>query len=321
MTEQELQKLIQKYLAGKATPEEIKLLDTLDALFERSPEIIIPDSQKQAIGERILNRISAIKQVPPELAAPVRHLWVRRMSVAAAVILLIIVGSIFFRNYNRKGMRRPEELAEVITGTGQQKKISLPDGSVIILNAGSRVTFPTQFSDTARTVTLEGEAFFTIQKDEKRPFLVTSGPITTRVLGTSFNVYAYRPASLLKIAVATGKVQVNNQAEVLATLTSGKEIIYHKMDGQAEQLTLDSAFVGDWQTGRLIFRQAPMEEIINALYNKFGVTIRIDDKKIRAYRITTQFEHNTSLKEMLDIITTLNGTHYKMIGKDQVLIH
>jgi transmembrane sensor len=334
MTEQELQALISKYLAGKGSPEEIKLLDALDALFEHAPEINIPDSQKQAIHGRILNRITENIQsasntqsawrkrtARDKQPAPVRQLWLRRISVAAAILILIGIGSGLYRQFLRRTTQRTAEYAEVIAGTGQQKKISLPDGSSIILNSGSKISFPKQFSDTSREVSLEGEAFFTIQKDEKRPFVVTSGRLTTRVLGTSFNVFAYRALSLLKIGVATGKVQVNEGSKVLATLTPGKEIVWHSNDERVEQLITDSSYIGDWQTGRLIFRQTPMEEIVNTLYNRFGVSIRIDNKAIRNYRITTQFDHNVPLKEMLDIITALNGTHYKMIGKDQALIN
>lgn len=311
MTEQQFLELIDKYLAGKATPEEITLLDELDSRFDREQDVELNDPERRLLQQRMLENITLKRK-----RAIIRQTWKRVMSAAAIFILLLTTSIWVFRRHHRFEQTPSITWKEVKAGIGQQIQYSLPDGSTVKLNAGSKLIFPAQFKGNTRKVTLIGEAFFSIVQDPSKPFQVLSGQIMTRVLGTSFNIQAYPSLSTIRIGVATGKVSISRDSQTLATLIAGQEAISSRSNKDLPKIAqVNITDIGDWQSGALVFRQAPMEEVVNALQNKFGVTIQIDRQTILQGRITTRLAATSNLNEMLDIITTINKTHYTIKGK------
>ena len=133
------------------------------------------------------------------------------ITAAAAVLLVFFFAGRFLLNTSGNVT---VSAIEQKTANGQQREIKLSDGTVVRLNAGSTITYPKTFSDTLREVTLSGEAFFSVAKNPKCPFIIHTGEIITRVLGTSFNVRAYPENEDVQIAVVEGKVAVNKKQAV-----------------------------------------------------------------------------------------------------------
>jgi ferric-dicitrate binding protein FerR (iron transport regulator) len=300
MNEQEFKRLIDKYLAGTCTPEEKQLLETIDAGFDEVPVIPLSATAQEETGRRVFRAIETKKNrtIP---------LWLGRISAAAVIAGLLLAGGWLWKQQNAV---QPDSYAEVSTASGQQKTVQLPDGSVVVLNAGSRLVFPRSFTDSTRTVSLEGEAFFTVHQQRGQPFLVHTGKLTTRVLGTSFNIHAYAGRPAVTISLSTGKVQVTDSAAVLGLLLPGTTLEYNNQSGAVAMQQMAVPDIALWQAGTLVFKQATLEEVAFTLQNRYGVSIGFEDAAVANARITTRFQRNTTLKEILNILASLNKVQY-----------
>lgn len=162
---------------------------------------------------------------------------------------------------------------------GQKSIIDLPDGSKIHLNSESEIKFPQEFSSDLRLVSLKGEAFFEVQK-EQRPFLVESGDTKIQVLGTSFNV-RQKTNEPLYVALVTGKVRVNAENGDQVTLDPDEMLVMEK-GGKFYKTGFDPMDVTGWKDNYLVFKSTIFSEVIHKLENWYGVKIavmgRIDPK-------------------------------------------
>jgi transmembrane sensor len=162
------------------------------------------------------------------------------MRIAAAVLALFVLGfvakTLFFKDETKTEMLSAVTI-EVVT-TDSAKVFFLPDSSRIWLNANSRFTYPEQFIDTIRNVTLTGEAFFEVRADASRPFIVQAGKTETRVLGTSFNIKAYLQDENVELTVETGKVQFavkDTIAQQSVVLGPQEQVTYNKTDASVKK--------------------------------------------------------------------------------------
>ena len=175
---------------------------------------------------------------------------------------------------------------EKTTAKGQKSTITLSDGTIIRLNAASKLKYPERFTKNSREVFLSGEAFFTVKKDSKRPFIVKTGDLTTTVLGTSFNVSAYLDESEIHVAVVSGKVSVtkNNKPEdeikdvlilrpnEVASYNPGKEILAKEKK--------DISHLTDWTNGILSLKNMHFNEAAKELEKWYGVKVTVKSDKL-----------------------------------------
>lgn len=157
---------------------------------------------------------------------------------------------------------------------------TLPDGSKVWLNEDSRLTYDPRFNK--RNITLEGEAFFEIARDERRPFSVQAGSARTTVLGTSFNLRAYPEEDRVELAVKTGRVKFeslkNKNEEAAATLEKGQAAYLVK---ESPEPVLDETISGNttaWMTDTLVFDNDQMYKVINDLRKYFRIDIQVEDE-------------------------------------------
>lgn len=197
---------------------------------------------------------------------------------AAAVLALMLASSaVYF--YIEISHKQLSGLAEHIAPRGKRVSLRLTDGSRVILNAGSKIVYPKKFSSGRRELTLYGEAFFEVAPDPHSPFSVTTGSVTTEVLGTSFGITAY-PDHQVDVAVVSGKVKVyDNQADQaagqvylsprqMATFEDSSRIFRISHFDQQKQLA--------WTQGVLYFDKADFEQVRTKLENWYGVTLVVD---------------------------------------------
>jgi ferric-dicitrate binding protein FerR (iron transport regulator) len=197
------------------------------------------------------------------------------------------------------------------TSSNQTVRMTLADGSVVHLNSNSSLSYPRAFRGEIREVYLRGEAYFEIAKDPAHPFLIHSGRLQTRVVGTSFNVYAYPQAPRLEVTVLTGRVLVSDSA-------SGKTVALHP----AQKVVLVPTDAGlhlepapnpqlslAWQQGKLRFEQATLAEITDKLALRYGVHITLGSAQLRHCRLTVEFGRE-SLATALEVLTALTGSTY-----------
>ncbi|MEN7548490.1 FecR domain-containing protein [Rapidithrix thailandica] len=239
----------------------------------------------------------------------------------AAVFLLPVFGVLLWRNYSQQNSNELQGAVEWVikeNPIGQKSEFKLPDGSKIHLNAASKLRFPKQFSDTLRLVYLEGEAFFEVEKEVDRPFIVQAKSLCTKVLGTSFNIRDYPEDGVKKIALLTGKVEVYNNAN---TGLESKEVLRPKemlhYDSQKHAYTkhsFDPGKVLAWHYGRLFFEKESFDKVIPELERWYGVQIHCESPQILQGKFTGEFT-NQSLEVVLKVMGGTSNFHFDITGK------
>lgn len=244
-----------------------------------------------------------------------RSVW---LQYAAACLLLASVGFYFWgTRFSMPDRQMSIAILEKINPRGQRSKIILPDSSVVYLGAESKLKFPEKFSNGNRDVSLTGEAFFEVTKDKKHPFIIHSGTIQTRVLGTSFKIDAF-PGKNIAVSVATGKVRVDRETgskkslQSIAVLIPGQAVIWNATKQTAARGEVDIESIRDWKDGNLNFVSASLADVAETLERGYNVKIGFNDQKAKNYHVTLTVKTGDPLTQALDIIC--NTTHLKFTG-------
>lgn len=247
---------------------------------------------------------------------------------AVLVLFLAIAGMIYFKNQDKPS---PPAMVTQHISSGKKATVTLPDGTIVRLNSNSELTFPDRFYGNTREVTLRGEAFFKVVKDKKRPFIVKTGELTTKVLGTSFNVKAYDDEDEVAVSVATGLVQVSNEnteADNNNTIEEGKrqillnpsqEAVYKSMDSSFTRREVDVASIALWKDGILSFEKTPLDKAAKMLERWYGVKVILENPELKHCIIRGQHK-NQSLASVLHTFEYSLGISYEMT-KDSVTIN
>ncbi len=208
---------------------------------------------------------------------------------AAAVILLAGVWM-----FTRPGSRTEH----IYIASGNSIKAdTLADGTKVTLNKNSSLTYSENISGKKlREVTLKGEAFFDVEPDKSRPFIISAGDVKITVLGTSFNVKTVD--SKTEVIVETGLVQVENSRQT-ARLIPGERVMSDT--GSMEKLPVKNEFHNYYRTGKLVCKDTPLQELVMSLNEIYQVTIEIENTALHRKKINTVFDHKP-LSEILQVI-------------------
>lgn len=296
--------LLEKYRAGRCTPEETLRIQEWFDNFEELPE---NEEMRAAADEAVVNTMHTL--------FPGRRSIRYIMLSAAAVLLLALTGLLFvYRSY----MKSPEPVtySSVTTGKGERKKLTLPDGSVLTMNAGSTISIPSNFGDSARELVFTGQGTFDIQQDIEKPFIIHTGKIRTVVLGTAFDIKAYPNEKDLQVAVLNGKVRIEKQesdhTEILAPgVTQDQLLTYEEATGKHMLKACKAAEIAGWQENRLFFEQATLHEIAAVLERQYNIHITLTGTAKKSCRYTLQLK-NEPLDNALLLIRQLSGISYQV---------
>lgn len=204
---------------------------------------------------------------------------------------------------------------EISTSQGETTTISLADGTSIFLGPESRLTYPKKFDAATREVSIEGEAFFDVAKNPAKPFIVHTGDVSTKVLGTSFKVNAHKDLPL-SVSLVTGKVELLRNDKVLAALTPGKRIDYNAASGAVELSDFHSEDIARWKEGQLIFRGNPFNEIRHSIERWYGVRITVENPAWENKKLQLFINGKNDINEALETIRSTTGWAYKITGKN-----
>ncbi len=317
----EVQKVI-SWFSSKEQKEE--LLEQLQVAWEQYDffeDEVLTGHNSAKILQGINNRRRQDKAVVPvKEDQKVRYLSINRfyaLRVASIVILAVCVSfiiQIFLQDMPKEGSCLV--VAEV--PAGQKRIIRLEDGTEITLNGGSKISYPEPFEKDKREVSLEGEAFFEVARDVDRPFTVSSGELNTKVLGTSFNVKAYRGEQRIKVAVASGKVKVSRKDKGEHFLLPGKSIDYNTENQLFKVGVFDEQEVFAWKEGTLYFKNASYEEVKTAIERWYGVTVRAKGEVGKEWQYSGRF-YQESLGNVLRSIGYVKQFSYTKAGNCVVL--
>ena len=235
-----------------------------------------------------------------------------------AAVLFIPLTIFIFINRDRFISTDYIAYSEVYAPMGTRTKFNLPDGSVGYLNGGSTVKFSNVFKGKSREVQLKGEAFFDVQSNPKKPFVVSGSNINVVAYGTSFNVEAYPEDKINKVTLVKGKVEVLEKTESklqsLGMLAPGEMCVFNKEKASHQFVQVDADKIVSWKDGKLVFINEPFEEVVKKLNRRYSVNIIIKDEKLKTYTYLATFEDET-LDEVLKLITISAPIEVKDLGR------
>ncbi|RPD42065.1 FecR family protein [Chitinophaga barathri] len=193
----------------------------------------------------------------------------------------------------------------------------LPDSTSVYLAAGSTLRYPEDYPQSGRDVELQGAAFFDVKQDEAHPFIIHTGDVQTRVLGTSFRVSNFE-GEPLEVAVATGKVGVSAQAgkaqHELAVLTPGLKMSYDRATAKAITGKVDIGGLDQWKSGEMVFDEQPLGLVAHELQRRFGITVVCKDPEAAAYRVSGTFAATEPVEKVLKMLSILGKFRYEARG-------
>ena len=204
------------------------------------------------------------------------------------------------------------QTVEVHTARGRQQEITLPDGSTVMLNAQSKISYNSIYWWFERRLAFQGEGFFKVKKGST--FSVYSSSGTTQVLGTSFNIYARKKE--YKVSCTTGKVKVvlaNNQSQ---TLTPGLEVT--SLQEGLTPVAFEKNKTLAWQRGEFYFESNTLSEVFETIELQYNVNF--DDQNVDTTRSYTGFFTNQDIDEALSVVCLPMGLSFSLIDTENIKI-
>jgi ferric-dicitrate binding protein FerR (iron transport regulator) len=203
-------------------------------------------------------------------------------------------------------LKSGQALNQLIIPYGRTSEVILPDGTKVILNAGSRLAYPDVFAGTSREIYLNGEAYFEVKHDSKRPFVVQVNDLRIKDLGTRFNVSAYSSDARIETVLTEGKVSIkqnNSGLFNLATeLVPGQLASFNKQSGQISIKKVDVDDYVMWTQGLMRFETVDLSQIIKKLERYYNIRFEYNDPMLGTVRISGKLELKEDKKEVLERI-------------------
>ncbi len=196
---------------------------------------------------------------------------------------------------------------------GSTSRIQLTDGSVVWLNSGSKLIYPSHFSDDKRIVYLFGEGFFEVSKDALHPFVVRTAGMDIEVLGTRFNVSAWGESKRIETVLVEGKVKLSGQNKSLfssgaVVLEPGQKGSYNATEKKIECSEVDVELYASWIGGWLKFEGESLVEVIRKISRFYGVQYSVDNDQLEKQTITGKLDLHCPLDDVMKVLADLAPT-------------
>jgi len=361
--------LIAKKLTGEATPEELR---ELEELLRNNPELHYPmqtisdlwnptNPIDQQVAEQAFNRhLDRMQDLKIDYMSTAESMTPHRrpaykialLAAACTIIAVIITGLYFTRNKTTPAIApvtaATPDLAgsEIFTGNGSRTHLTLPDGTVVWLNAGSRINYEKNFGATQRAVNLTGEAFFDVAPNASKPFVIHTARIDIRVLGTRFNVKSYPSDKTTEATLIRGSIEVSirdRPSDKIVMKPNEKLVVNNEDSIQLEKENLPrrrepsigsshviiskptyeqhsgAIIETSWVDNKLIFQDEEFSSLARLMERWYGVTIRFTSSAKEELRFTGIFEKE-SVRQALDALKLTANFNYSIDGT-QITIH
>jgi ferric-dicitrate binding protein FerR (iron transport regulator) len=313
LSESDSDALFARYMSGECSSEDLLLLEQwstadsshaaylkqLQTLWNEAPQAAAPvEFDENAAWKRMQARMHVHEQTydAAHTAPVVRSLWQRFTPARIAASVALVIGIAATLYFVSKDDVQAQQRSLAATDKPVESRLS--DGSNVHLNCDTRLDYPENFTGKQREVTLSGEAFFNVQRDTKKPFIIHAGPVDVRVLGTSFNVKAYPGREEVLVSVESGKVRCaagNDSIELIA----GEEGIYNIRTKLLRRNVMDNPNAFAFRTRKLAFRNTPLKKVADDLSDFYNITIIIKNPNLQNCSVNTGFGSET-LDQALD---------------------
>jgi ferric-dicitrate binding protein FerR (iron transport regulator) len=302
------QEIIEKYIAGEANPVE------KETVFEwaKADE----NNMKELLALRKLYDISIWRQAPSGRTARINRSVIYKIASIAAMFI-VLCGSVYTL-YNRKTTTPDEAMQTIRVPAGQRAELVLTDGTSVWLNAGSTFSFPAHFSKNKREVVLDGEAYFSVEKDAKKPFIVKTLSHEVKVLGTEFNVLAYNKSSLFEVSLLKGSVEVYAASQILKLEPQTR---VYQVNNELIKGEIDNLDYLLWKDGLICFDDEPVEQMISKLELYFDTKIVVEKGSFMKKKYTGKFRTKDGIEHILKVFQLKDRfTYEKDDEKNRIII-
>ena len=261
----------------------------------------------KSVNSRLGNKVFRLKSVMTPLL------------FAATLFLAVIVS--FKVGYASHKDPAPIVWNELSVPTSETRELDLPDGTHLTLSAESRVTWPSEFRGSERSIFFEGEVNAVVAKNPDVPFIIHTGGIDVCVHGTTFNFKSYRQDTMVEMMLLEGSVSLNLPTEEsirVISLSPGDIVQYNKKDGDVrlEKMSVDDMSVFSSNQVFSFFNE-PLSDIVAQLERAFGTRIVLDEPKLASRRFLAVFKNNETLDQILDLLSVSGG--FRVIRKEGVV--
>lgn len=286
-----------------------------------------PSTQEEAMLKK--DKVFAVIQSriePQKKPVRFRDLYIALTSVAAT--LLIVIGGISIsRSESPNAINLEESIeeqrVEVYSPAGMISKLTLPDGSKVILNNNSKLSYPVKFSGNERKIELDGEAFFEIEKDSLKPFLINTEGMDVRVLGTSFNLKAYEADNETILSLKDGIVQaetIRKGEKEHIKLVPGEQLVVDRLAETLERKKVNVNWYTAWIDGKMVYRDETLSRILKDIEQRFDIDVVVQDSSLLKDKYFVSFSHGETVKQMLFLLSYKREWAYIMKNDEQVII-
>ena len=319
-----------------AFPEDLDLVKQIEAYWEvPMPAVTAPGEEETTRAwDRVLHKM-ATPQAEEEL--PRSGKLRRILTYAGAIAACLIMAMTGIHWWQKLQTPTAPQKSIVSTKNGCKSTVELPDGTKVWLNADSRIKYDENYGKENRELTLSGEAYFDVAHDAQKPFILHTGKMDIKVLGTAFNVKAYPGEHTSEAALIRGSIEVTfpgRPQEKLILKPRDKILLFNKdispvkdtarmvhateverpaiMVSSIQYAPADSAIIEtSWVNNRLIFRKKEFEELAKDIERWFNVTVQVKDTSILSKQFTGTFS-NESITDALDALSLSYPFHYKL---------
>ncbi|MCS2602850.1 FecR family protein [Bacteroides thetaiotaomicron] len=267
---------------------------------------------KDKAFENFRNRVESQKEIQstPRRGFSLSALW----RYAAVVAIIIAVGCI---SYWQGEVNVKDTFADISVEAplGSKTKLYLPDGTLVWLNAGSRMTYSQGFGVDNRKVELEGEGYFEVKRNEKIPFFVKTKDLQLQVLGTKFNFRDYPEDHEVVVSLLEGKVGLNNllREEKEAVLSPDERAVLNKANGLLTVESVTASNASQWTDGYLFFDEELLPDIAKELERSYNVKIHIANDSLKTFRFYGNFvRREQNIQEVLEALASTEKMQYKI---------
>lgn len=191
--------------------------------------------------------------------------------------------------------------SHLLVPRGKTYRLQLSDGTTVTLNADSELSFPTRFAGSRRTVQLKGEAYFEVAKDARRPFVVQTGDMDVRVLGTSFNVCCYADQPSTRTTLVQGAVSIERAGESIR-IRPNEQYEYNRESNQSSVREVDTELYTSWVHNEYIFRNATLEEIFTQLNRWYDIDVHYASDDVRLSHFSFRINREVSIDKLLQLL-------------------
>ncbi len=289
-----MEELLQRYIRGEVSEEEKqKVASWLDEK---------PENMREFLALRKLYDISLWQTGTEQKANHKRFVpSIRRIAIEVVKIAAIFLIGFFIIKQSIERETEDIQMQTIHVPTGQRAELTLADGTHVWLNSRSTLKFPNKFGTNNRNVELNGEGFFSVYHDEKRPFTVQTEKYAIHVLGTEFNVKAYHNSSLFETALLKGSVEISSSTMSKRLRLQPNEMAIANQDGLNTFHILDYNYF-KWKEGLFCFEDESIQNLIEKLQLYYDIKIDVQQPSLLQHRYSGKFRIKDGIDHVLKVL-------------------